>query len=94
MVRVRSAAGKIENARILDDMPDFASSGMKPHEVTSAMMQFNRKWILEQLRSGKTIVDIGRDPNRRLPSIFYDMESNMLRNYLKRHPDAIEVATK
>src|SRR5690606_7519322 len=36
---------KTPGAKILNDMPDFAAMGMKPHEVTSSMMQYNRKWI-------------------------------------------------
>ena len=54
---------------------------------TSAMMQSNRKWILEQMRSGRQIIDIGFDVNRTTPSIFYQMEHNMLRSYQKLHPE-------
>jgi hypothetical protein len=50
MARVEAAAAKIPGAKILNDMPDFKAMGMKPHEVTSAMMQYNRNWILEQLK--------------------------------------------
>ena len=32
-------------------------------------MQYNRKWILNEMRSGKTILDIGVDINRGRPSI-------------------------
>jgi hypothetical protein len=87
MKRVEAAASVIPGAKILNDMPDFGALGLKPHEVTSAMMQYNRNWILEQMRSGRPIVDIGRDPNRVYPSIFYDMEQNMLRNYQELHPE-------
>jgi hypothetical protein len=50
-------------------------------------MQHNRKWILEQMRSGRKIIDIGADANRARPSIFYQMEQNMLKNYQKLHPE-------
>jgi hypothetical protein len=33
---------------------------MNADQVTSAMMQYNRKWILDQMRSGRPILDIGR----------------------------------
>jgi RHS repeat-associated protein len=87
MKRVDEAASRIPGSRTLDDMPDFRKRGGRPDEVTAEMMRYNRKWILEQMRSGKTIVDIGRDPNRKAPSIFYDMESKMIRNYSKLHPE-------
>ncbi len=80
MARVELAAAKIPGAKILNDMPDFKAMGMSAEQVTSAMMQHNRKWILEQLRSGRQIIDIGLDPNRAIPSIFYQMEKNMLKN--------------
>jgi hypothetical protein len=53
-------------------------------------VQYNRKWILEQARSGRTIMDIGSDPNRIVSSIFYNMEQNMLRNYQKLHPEWVK----
>jgi RHS repeat-associated protein len=93
MVRVRAASRTLPDSRILDDMPDFAASRLKPHEVTSAMMRFNRDWILRQLRSGRTIVDIGADPNRTVPSIFYEMERNMIKNYGKLHPATEAIPT-
>jgi hypothetical protein len=61
--------------------------GMNRDQVTSAMMQYNRKWILEQMRSGRQIIDVGADVNRAKPSIFYEMERNMLKNYQKLHPE-------
>jgi hypothetical protein len=87
MSRVETAAAKYPGAKILNDMPDFKAMGMNPDQVTSSMMQYNRKWILEQMRSGRQIIDIGSDVNRTTPSIFYQMEQNMLRNYQKLHPD-------
>jgi hypothetical protein len=87
MARVEAAAAKIPGSKILNDMPDFKAMGMAPHEVTNAMMSYNRKWILEQMRSGRPILDIGRDAARARPSIFYDMEQNMLKNYQKLHPE-------
>ena len=87
MVRVEQAAAKIPGSKILNDMPDFRSMGMNANQVTSSMMQYNRKWILEQMRSGREIIDIGADANRASSSIFYQMEQNMLRNYQKLHPE-------
>lgn len=74
-------------SKILNDMPDYMALGLQDYEVTGAMMRYNRGWILEQLRSGRTIIDIGGDPNRAVPSIFYQMEQNMLRNYMELHPE-------
>lgn len=87
MARVEQAAAKIPGSKILNDMPDFRSMGMNADQVTSSMMQYNRKWILEQMRSGRQIIDIGADANRATPSIFYQMEQNMLKNYQKLHPE-------
>jgi len=86
MARVEQAAAKIPGSKILNDMPDFRSMG-NADQVTSSMMQYNRKWILEQMRSGRQIIDIGADANRATPSIFYQMEQNMLKNYQKLHPE-------
>ncbi len=87
MARVEEAAAKIPGSKILNDMPDFRSMGMNADQVTSSMMQYNRKWILEQMRSGRQMIDIGADANRATPSIFYQMEQNMLKNYQKLHPE-------
>ena len=87
MTRVERAATKLPGSRTLDDMPDFRATGMSPDQVTGEMMKYNRKWILEQARSGRQIIDIGTDPNRAIPSIFYQMERNMLNNYRKLHPE-------
>jgi hypothetical protein len=87
MKRVTDFATDIPGAKILNDMPDFKAMGMNPDQVTSAMMQHNRKWILEQMRSGRQIIDIGPDAARANPSIFYQMEQNMLKNYQKLHPE-------
>jgi len=43
------------------------------------MMTYNRKWILEQMRGGRSILDIGLDLQRAMPSIFYEMEQNMIK---------------
>jgi hypothetical protein len=87
MSRVEAAATKYPGAKILNDMPDFKAMGMNADQVTSSMMQYNRKWMLEQMRSGRQIIDIGAHANRANPSIFYQMEQNMLRNYQKLHPE-------
>jgi hypothetical protein len=55
------------------------------------MMQYNRQWLLQQIRSGRPILDIGLDPARKMPSIFYQMEQNMLRNYQKLHPGSLNI---
>ncbi len=44
--------------------------GLKDYKVTSKIMEYNRKWILEQIISGREIIDIGLDANRKTPSIF------------------------
>jgi len=87
MARVEAAASNIPRAEILNDMPDFEAMGMNDEQVMGAMMQYNRQWILDQMRSGRQIIDIGADPNRATPSIFYQMEQNMLNNYQKLHPE-------
>lgn len=87
MARVQAAANRIRGAKILNNMPDFKAMGMNADQVTSSMMQFNRKWILEQLRSGRQILDLGLDAARSTRSIFYQMEQAMIRNFRKLHPD-------
>lgn len=69
-------------------MPKFSGS---PHQVTSKMMQYNGKWLLQQMRSGRPIMDIGLDPTRGAPSIFYQMEQRMIGNYLKLYPYAFKI---
>lgn len=93
MARVEAAASKIPDAKILNDMPDFKAMGMGADEVTSSLMQYNRKWIFDQMRSGREIIDIGLDANRKNPSIFYQMEQNMLKNYDILNPGSIKVTT-
>lgn len=83
MARVEAAASRLQGATILNNMPKFTGTA---DQITSQMMTYNRQWILQQLRSGKPILDIGRDLNRANPSIFYQMEQNMMKNYLKLHP--------
>lgn len=94
MSRVEATAAKTSGAKILNDMPDFKAMGQNADQVTSSMMQYNRKWILEQMRSGRPIIDIGRDPNRAQPSIFYEMEQRMVKNYQKLHPEWSGVTKK
>ncbi len=60
MTRVEQAASKIPGSKILNGMPDFRAMGMNADEVTSSMRQYNRKWILEQMRSGRPIIDIAQ----------------------------------
>ncbi len=87
MKRVEMEAAKHLGAKILNDMPDYSSMGLKDYQVTSKMMEYNRQWILEQMRSGRPIIDIGKDINRSNPSIFYQMEQSMIKNYQKLHPE-------
>ena len=88
MKRVSTAAANNPGSTILNNMPAFSGSR---HQVTSKMMEFNRKWILQQMRSGRPIMDIGLNPARGAPSIFYQMEQNMMKNYLKLHPNAFKL---
>lgn len=88
MKRVSSEAAKRPGSVILNDMPEFIG---KKYEVTSQMMKYNREWILKQMRTGRPILDIGLDPTRLDPSIFYQMERNMIKNYLKLHPNAFQI---
>ena len=88
MTRVEAAAGRVPGgAKILNDMPEYWNMGLKPHEVTSKMMQYNRKWLLEQIKDGRRIIDIGRDASRAESSVFYQMEQAMTRAYKKLHPE-------
>ena len=66
----------------------------KPWQVTSQMMQYNRQWMLNELRSGRTILDIGRAATRINPSIFYQMEQNMIKNYYFRNDPCSSEFTK
>ncbi|SHE78683.1 hypothetical protein SAMN05444377_101244 [Flavobacterium fontis] len=88
MKRVSMEAAKREGSVILNDMPKFTGTA---YQVTSQMMTYNRQWILQQMRSGRPILDIGLDATRANPSIFYQMEQNMMRNYLKLHPNVFQV---
>ncbi len=87
MKRVELEASKHIDSKILNDMPEYWNMGLKDYEATSMMMEYNRKWILEQFRSGRQIIDIGMDTIRKIPSIFYQMEQNMIKNYQKLHPE-------
>lgn len=87
MKRVEMEAAKHTDAKILNDMPEYWNMGLKDYEVTSKMMEYNRKWILEQFRSRRQVLDIGNDVNRKTPSVFYQMEQNMIKNYKKLHPE-------
>jgi len=88
MTRVTEAATEYPGAKILNDMPTFTGTA---DQVTSSMMQYNRKWILEQMRSGRPIIDIGTDATRETPSIFYQMEKSMMQNYQKLHPGSLNI---
>jgi len=85
MKRVSMEAAKHPRSVILNNMPKFTGNA---NQITSQMMTYNRQWILQQMRSGRPILNIGLDPTRGAPSIFYQMEQNMMKNYLKLHPRA------
>lgn len=85
MKRVSMEAAKHPGSVILNNMPKFTGTA---DQITSQMMTFNRQSILQQMRSGRPILNIGLDPTRGAPSIFYQMEQNMMKNYLKLHPGA------
>jgi RHS repeat-associated protein len=86
--RVSTTAAEIPGAKTLNTMPNFTGTA---DQVTSQMMQYNRQWILNEMRSGRTILDIGADANRARPSIFYQMEQNMLKNYQLLHPGSLNI---
>lgn len=88
MKRVQLAAKTKPGSVILNNMPKYTGT---EYQVTSQMMSYNRKWILDQMRSGRKIFDIGIDANRKTPSIFYQMEQNMLKNYQKLHPNSLTI---
>ena len=73
---------------ILNNMPKLTGTA---DQVTSQMMTYNRQWILQQMRSGRPILDIELDATRANPCIFYQIEQNMMRNYLKLHPNAFQI---
>lgn len=88
MKRVRVEAAKLPGSVILNNMPEFIGTA---DQVTSKMMTYNRQCILQQMRIGRPILDIGLDATRANPSIFYQMEQNMMKNYLKLHPNAFQI---
>ncbi|GAA4762835.1 MULTISPECIES: RHS repeat-associated core domain-containing protein [Flavobacterium] len=90
MKRVGMEAAKHPSSVILNNMPKFTGTA---DQITSQMMTYNRQWLLQQMRSGRPIINIGLDPNRGAPSIFYQMEQNMIKNYLKLHPNAFQIIT-
>lgn len=60
-------------------------------QITSQMMTYNRQWILNEMRSGRTILDIGVDTGKTNRSIFYQIEQNMLKNYQILHPNSLNI---
>jgi len=78
MKRVSVEAAKRPGSVILNNMPKFTGTA---DQVTSQMMTYNRQWILQKMRSGRSILDIGLDATKANPSIFYQMEQNMMKNY-------------
>jgi hypothetical protein len=77
MKRVSAASAQNLGSVILNNMPKFTGSA---NQVTSQMMTYNRQWILQQMRSGRPILDIGLDATRTNPSVFYQMEQNILKS--------------
>ena len=88
MKRVKTTASDIPGARTINNMPEFTGT---QDQITSQMMRYNRQWILNEMRSGNTILDIGLDINRAEPSIFYQMEQNMIKNYQILHPGSLNI---
>jgi hypothetical protein len=88
MDRVIQASSEIPGSKILNTMPQFTGTA---DQITSQMMQYNRQWILNEMRSGNTILDIGLDINRADRSIFYQMEQNMIKNYQILHPGSLNI---
>jgi hypothetical protein len=88
MKRVSVEAAKRPGSVILNNMPKFKGTTA---QVTSQMMTYERQWFLQQMRSGRPILDIGLDAARANPSIFYQVEQNMMKNYLKLHPNAFQI---
>lgn len=88
MKRVSMEAAKHQGSVTLTNMPKFVGTD---YQITSQMMTHNRQWILQQMRNSKTIIDIGVDPMRSTPSIFYQMEQNMMNNYLNLYPNAFQI---
>jgi len=86
MTRVESTAALFPYSSTMNNVPNWVFQGTKD-QVTSQLMFYNRVWYLNQLRSGKTIIDIGKDNTRIVRSIFHQMEQNMTRNYQKLHPN-------
>lgn len=87
MKRVSVEAAKRPGSVILYNMPKFTGTA---DQVTSQMMTYNRQWWLAQMRTGRPVLNMGSD-GRAIPSIFYQMEQNMMRNYLKLHPNAFQI---
>lgn len=88
MKHVAAEAAKRPGAVILNNMPKFTGNAA---QQASQKMFYNRKWFLEQLRSGRPVLDMGVDGIRIDRSIYHVMEGNMLKNYLKLHPNAVKV---
>ncbi len=92
MKRVSFEAAKRPGSITLSNMPKFTGAR---YQVASQMMTYNRKWFLQQMRSGRPVLNLGLDPARvGDPSIFFQMEQNMMRNYLRLHPNAFQVLYK
>ena len=88
MNRVETEAAKRPGSVILNNMPEFTG---EKYQITSKMMENNRSWWLDQMRTGRPVYNIGLDIYRQEPSIFYQMEQNMMNNYLKLHPNAFQI---
>lgn len=87
MKRVSVEAAKRPGSVILNNMPKFTGT---TDQVTSQMMTYNRQWWLQQMRTGRPVLNMGLDGRASL-SIFFQMEQNMMNNYLKLHPNAFQI---
>ncbi len=82
MTRVQAYASKIGAQTI--KMPEHILKMPDGYRKWNAMMQYNREWLFQHLKSGSKVVDIGIDINRPLQygrSLYYQMEQNVIKYY-------------
>ena len=64
-----------------DAMKEIKKKGAEFWKEGGEAYQLNKEWIEQKMKEGKTIIDIGTDPNRQNRSIFYQMEREATKNY-------------
>jgi len=67
MKRVRIEAAKRPGSVILKDMPKYTGT---EDQITIHIMTYNRQWWLEQMRTGRPVLNMGVD-GRAIPNIFF-----------------------